>query len=479
MTTELLLRPRELRLEDTPFLNRYGVIKNEMIRFEHSPKSPSYTLKTPVTVELAKILGLRQVDVIEYVLSLLSTRPSLLPFLLNNESLIALSRYFLRVRSGSTMSLYAYTNAIHQYSERLSTTPDGIITDVKVNGLATPQAIEKHRQFLTTFLGELQERKRSPGYIHGFMKRVRTFYAVNAVELPRIAIQKPKAIYKDSAPSQEQVLRLLDYATLREKVIICILCLSGMREGTLVRLKYGHIRDDFENGRSPIHIHVDESITKGQYSDYDTFIDHEATDYLRKYIEARKKGGVLHPYIGPEQFNDNSPLIRDELNDRVRGPLRTTPQPIGEKQLYKLIHSVIAKAALLKPVKLGHFHYTLRPHTLRKFYCTNKMSAGMAEPYVQYTMGHVIDTYNDVQSKGVEFLRNEYRKADLRVRPKTEETAFETLARLARQLGKDPERVLNRDCFAEPHRIMAVGDRNNERDYAQIILAKLKELANS
>ena len=104
------------------------------------------------------------------------------------------------------------------------------------------------------------------------------------------------------------------------------------------------------------------------------------------------------------------------------------------------------------------------------------IAAGMPESYVEYLMGQSPDTYNDIQSKGVEFLRNQYAKADLRIHTKTEETAYETLARLARQLGKEPTKAFNKDYFSEPHRIM-VSQQDTEN--AQFILAKLRELANS
>jgi len=43
-----------------------------------------------------------------------------------------------------------------------------------------------------------------------------------------------------------------------------MLALGGFREGTLVKLKYRHIRDDLEKGIVPLHVHIKAEITKGK-----------------------------------------------------------------------------------------------------------------------------------------------------------------------------------------------------------------------
>jgi hypothetical protein len=139
------------------------------------------------------------------------------------------------------------------------------------------------------------------------------------LDLPR-----PTIVRKDRAPKPKELQRLVDIADLREKVIVSMLALGGFREGTLVRLRYRHLRDELEKGIIPVHIHVETEITKGKYHDYDTFLGGEAVEYLRLYLDARRRGNI-HPEIPPEQISDDSPLIRDEMYE--------VPRPIGEKQL--------------------------------------------------------------------------------------------------------------------------------------------------
>ncbi len=137
------------------------------------------------------------------------------------------------------------------------------------------------------------------------------------------------------------------------------MALTGFREGTLSQLNYRRVRTDLENGIVPVHIHVEPEITKGKYHDYDTFLGAEGAEYLKFYVELRKKGSPDGKIL-PEELDDESPLIRDE-NSRI-------PKPIGPKQIRKLIHNLYLKAGLIKPSNWRM--YDLRAHSLRKYFKT-------------------------------------------------------------------------------------------------------------
>ena len=106
---------------------------------------------------------------------------------------------------------------------------------------------------------------------------------------------------------------MLDKAAVREAFIIAAIATGGFREGTFAKLKYRHVREDLEANRFPIHIHVEASITKGKYHDYDTFLNVEASKLLKIYIEGRRKGTIKMP---PEELTDESPLIRNSTNGK-------------------------------------------------------------------------------------------------------------------------------------------------------------------
>jgi hypothetical protein len=227
-------------------------------------------------------------------------------------------------------------------------------------------------------------------------------------------------------------------------VIVDLLALGAFREGTLSQLCYRHVKHDLEKGIVPIHVHVEADETKGRYADYDTFLNQECTDDLNLYLEARRKGtppqwkaGQQVEYMPPEDINDNSPLIRDSLSPRSR--------PLGEKQIYKIVHSLYHRAGLLTKGKNGG--YDLRPHSLRKYFKTQMKALGVGDDYIDYMMGHVVDTYHDIQSKGVEFLRNIYAKSGLSIRPQSK---LDIMKEFARAQGLDPEKILVEKAFSDP-----------------------------
>lgn len=465
--TELVLTPKPLSMRDLAFLEGLGRIEGDDVVLERSPKG--YKLKTPVTFPLHRIMAVGQVGLAKYVvIALICQRPRLIPWVLENSSLIKVARYLLRSRSGSLMGLYVYANSVHQYSSRLGSQPDEIIADALPTGIADPIRVKKHRKFLEDCLAELQDQGRSPGRLHSYAKHVRTFYRINDVEIPSPELPRPRIINRDRAPKSEELQRLLAVADLREKVVVSMLALGGFREGTLVRLRYRHVREDLERNIVPVQIHVEAEITKGKYHDYDAFLGEEAASFLRLYLKARRAGQIHHD-IPAEDVADDSPLIRDEMYP--------VPQPIGEKQLYKIVHDLYFKAGLLK--RRENAHYDLRVHSLRKYFKTQLMALGVQSDYVNYMMGHTVDTYHDIQSKGVEFLRGLYSNANLRIHPKTGLSTKDQLIALARGFGLGPEEAARLLTSSEPHRAYASAAEHEEHEIRMICDAITERLKKS
>jgi len=450
---ELLLKPRTLGIEDLSGITALGRIENDTFLLSRSPKG--YKLKTPVTMSLETILGVGQRGLVEYIMrSLVSERPRLIPVVFENETLIALARYFLRYRSGSLQSFYAYTDTVSRFSSWLGNSPDQILADVKQESdLPNPLRIQTHIRLVEDYLAILQDQGLTPGRIHTCAKHVKTFYRINGIEIKLPYALSRRVVYKDWAPKPEELHHLLDIADLREKVIITMLALGGFREGTLVRLRYRHVREDLERSIVPLQIHVESDITKGKYHDYDTFLGEEAVEYLRAYLETRRRGN-LHSAIPPEAIHDDSPLIRDEMYDVAR--------PVGEKQVRKLIHSLYFKAGLLK--QSNGRRYTLCVHSLRKFFKTQLMALGVQSDYVEYMMGHTISAYHDIQSKGVEFLRSLYGNSGLHIRPRGVLTTKDQLRAMARGFGLSPEEAASLLTSSEPHRVYVTQEERDERE---------------
>ena len=242
------------------------------------------------------------------------------------------------------------------------------------------------------------------------------------------------------------------------------------REETLSLLKYRHVKEDLEKGVEPIHISIEpkpgEHITKGDYNSYDAFVRAEAVHYLRQYLEARR-AGQLDSRIAPETLTDESPLIRDQLWDKSKRSAEA--KPIGPKQIFKLVHDLMLKTGLVRD---GDDHHALRVHTFRKYFKTSLVAAGVPESHVDYMMGHVTDTYNQIQSLGIERLRESYAKGRLSIRPQSQESLIARLLKAIHDEGKDPLEYLTRTAFSEPHRVTAAQETLDQRD-ARILLSEL------
>ena len=249
----------------------------------------------------------------------------------------------------------------------------------------------------------------------------------------------------------------MDLADLRGKVIVSMLALAGFRVGTLCKLQYRHVRQDLERNVVPVHVHVEAQITKGKYHDYDTFIGREAVEFLKAYFDARRKGGLPNT-IPPENLCDSSPIIRDEHSKSVK--------PITPSQVYNILHRLMAQAGLLGS-KVGR-RYSMRPHSIRKFFRTQMTALGVSTDYIEYMMGHTISTYHDIRMKGIEFLRARYAAAGLRIKQKEKADIYDFVEDVLKSKGYSIDRQLLRRAIIEPHRTI-VGPKDYREERKTII----------
>jgi hypothetical protein len=314
---------------------------------------------------------------------------------------------------------------------------------------------------LDDFVANLQAENLAPGSVSNHVKGVKALFRCNGLKLELPYSLSKRSVYEDRAPTPEDLQKMLDIADLRERVIITMLALSGFRTGTLTKLQYRHVKRDLERNMIPIHIHIEAEITKGKYHDYDTFLGQEAAEYLKVYLEYRRKGsptGRKHPEI----INDESPLIRDGQSNIIK--------PITTGRIHSVIHNLYVKAGLLTSNPRGR-RYDLRAHSIRKFYRTQLASLGVQTDYIEYMMGHTISTYHDIRMKGIEFLRGIYISSGLSIRPKTRVSKIDALKEIIRAWGLNPDEVLTRDALSQPHRTVIDQNQLEQTQLTQLATA--------
>lgn len=299
---------------------------------------------------------------------------------------------------------------------------------------------DKYIGEIDAFIGDLEAENLAPGTISNHVKGVKTLFRTNGIEISFPHRLPRRVVCQDRSPTPEELTKLIEVADIREKVIISFLALGGFRVGTLVKLQYRHIKKNLEAGIVPIHVHVEAKITKGEYGEYDTFLGLEEVEYLKAYLEFRKNGT---DYIPPENIIDSSPLIRDERTKEIR--------PISPGAVHRIMGRLYAKTNLRREVGRKCMRYDLRAHSLRKFFRT-QLGSTIPTDCIEYMMGHKLSTYNDMQMKGIEFLRGLYNGSGLSIRPKTKLSKIDQLKIIIEAWGMDTNKILSRDALAMPHR---------------------------
>jgi site-specific recombinase XerD len=455
---QAILRKQQLSIEELKTLPIEMKIQGNQIIIERGLKKSK--LKHPVTLNLDKVLATKEKGLIAYIFNaFLCERPALLQYVFDNQSIQKMCRHFLRHCSGSIKSAYTYTANVERYTAWLGNSPDLIISDLKpVGNVIDAQRLQNHIGFVNDYLAELQDQDLTPGAVVNCIKGVKTFYRSNGIKIELTEPLSRRVTYKDRSPTPEELTKILDIADIRTKVIVSLLSLGGFREKTLAKLKYRHVKEDLEANRLPIHIHVEAEILKGKYGDCDTFLGAEAAEYLKLYITERKNGTRR---TKPEKFNDETPIIKDEKS--------STAKEISEKQIRYIVHQYYVKAGLAKH---RNGHYDVRTHSLRKYFKTQMLALGVQPDYVDYFMGHVLDTYHDIQSVGIEKLRAVYSTAGLSIRPKQKISKIDQLKEMVRSLGMNPEQVLSSSALADG----AITVQNSEDQQLAILRKQLREL---
>ena len=118
--------------------------------------------------------------------------------------------------------------------------------------------------------------------------------------------------------------------------------------------------------------------------------------------------------------------------------------------------------------------YTVRTHSLRKYFRTQMSSSKVNNDIIKYFMGKTIDTYEDVQSLGIETLRNLYVSAAIHIRPKTKTNRIEQLKEIIRSWGDNPEEILTKDALLRGN-ITETEDQNNDHQLS-ILAEQLKQI---
>lgn len=410
------------------------------------PLSKRSSRKYYLNIRLEPPVRRIDVDLFNYICrSLIAKNPKLVPFMWYNESARLLARHYRIYRTSSDKSLVNASESLYSFSEHEGMQPDEIVASVfDSEGNQIQKTVRGLKRDIEEWHALMKTWELAPSTIRQRISFLKTWLEVNEIDIGKLQEGTKYVKYPVRAFTEKELTRLVEMGDEVEKVIASILATSGLRAGTLAGLKYKHVRGDLEAGISPLCIHIKAEETKGKYADYYTFINGEAVEYLKLYLEHRRRGSESGK-IPPEELNDESPLIRDSKSREVKG--------INGQQVYRRIHNLMHKVGLI--TLNSQKRYELNAHSFRKWFKTQMTARGVQSDYVEFFMGHVLSTYQDVKSLGVEELRKVYRKADLSIRPKNEVSKLDQLKAFAETLGLDPDSISYEDGYVGPYRTVA------------------------
>ncbi|MGI0019716.1 MAG: hypothetical protein ACREAY_04525, partial [Nitrososphaera sp.] len=205
-------------------------------------------------------------------------------------------------------------------------------------GMNTEQIVERYAPYIKAANGEhrpniegqIELQRLVEGYVLALADRVdkgelkptsvvtlvpciKLFLSMNDILLNWTKINKllPRSdlAADDEAYSREDIQKMLNYTDLRGKVIILLLCSSGMRLGGLAGLRVGDITPIYDKNdpNRVLTAHVKVYATSADYA-YDTFITLESWGFYQQYLSLRRSWG--------ECITKDSPAIIVRFNKR-------------------------------------------------------------------------------------------------------------------------------------------------------------------
>jgi len=216
--------------------------------------------------------------------------------------------------------------------------------------------------------------------------------------------------YHNRDISKEEIQRILEYASLRDRAFFLVMAESGQRPYTLVQLRYKHIKEDFEARKIPMKIDLPAELIKDRVGHRFTFIGEDALARLKAYLRPRLP------------LKDDDLIFAPLRKGRMKGNF-LSPEAFGNA-----FSRIVLKLDLDTPVEGGK-PKGLRLYCLRKYFRNQIRVSDIG--FREFWMGHTFGTDEHYLTRDLERHREEYAKAYWSVRiytPNIPETITELRA---------------------------------------------------
>ncbi len=210
-----------------------------------------------------------------------------------------------------------------------------------------------------SFVINLANKNMAPKTVGAWGASVRKFFTSNGIELKRTVPMKMYNVHEDTLPSKADLKNILGDCSMRAKCIIILLVSSGLRVGELRNLKMS----DIDLNSTPGTIRV-KGITAKERKARLTFISDESKKVLQSYLDHRKNNG-----------------------HQITADVHVFATHGGTQMSYQNLQFILNNVFRKVSKKVGK-RYELHAHSLRKFFKTQMIDAGVPGPIVDRLTGH-------------------------------------------------------------------------------------------
>jgi len=318
-------------------------------------------------------------------------------------------RWYDNVARGSRITAEVNLRRLSLFCRKHDLTPKSLVALGYRNHRKLEDLIQDH-------VTEMERQGKSPGYITGILKGVRSWLAHNEVELKRkVKVKDSSAtptIADERVPEREELRRILMYGDERAKACSALIAQAGLRLQTLgndmatdgltigdlpeLKIHGGHV----EFAKVPTMVVVRPSLSKARHR-YFTFLPAEGCEYLAAYLNKRLAGG--------ENLGHDTPVISVNPGWRRKGPKKRAENG----KMFVCTRSI---SNIIRQSMRPQFNW--RPYVLRAYFDTQMLLAEshgkVTHPYRMFFMGHKGDIearYSTNKGKHPEEVIEDMRRA--------------------------------------------------------------------
>lgn len=293
----------------------------------------------------------------------------------------------MSLQQQQSIAYVQFVNALHSEKTKIIYTL-AIDAFIKYTKLDYDKILElepkKVQAIIISYTMEMKQNKKlSPVSMKTYLAAIKTFFEINDYE--GINWRKVKryvgefyTVGEDRPYTREEIKKLVDAASLRNKAIILLMASSGMRRGALPKLKLKHLKAENKYNIFIIDVY------KQAKEHYFTFCTPESRKAIEEYIEWRARLG--------EKITPESPLFRQDFNTlEARSSIVPITDVVIRGILKRLrVHTnIVQNQPLTENVNAGSQRTKIKTsHGFRKFFDTTATNAGMNPLFIEIIMGH-------------------------------------------------------------------------------------------